>query len=123
MITFDTGALIALERRGARMLKIVDAAVQSDARITVPTVVLAEWWRGRTKPPMVRLLEGVELEPLDPRLARIAAEAVAAVKGATTNDAIVVASAAQRGDTILTSDVDDLVRLTAHFPGVRVLHV
>jgi len=35
---------------------------------------------------------------------------MAAVKGATTNDAIVVASAAQRGDSIFTSDVDDLGR-------------
>lgn len=123
MITFDTGALIALERRGARMLRIIDAAAQSDARITVPTVVLAEWWRSRPPPRMARLLEGVELEPLDPRLARIAGEALTVVKGATTNDAIVVASAAQRGDTIFTSDVDDLNRLAHYFRGVRVLHV
>jgi hypothetical protein len=29
------------------MLRIVDAAAQSNTRITVPTVVVAEWWRGR----------------------------------------------------------------------------
>jgi hypothetical protein len=45
VITFDTGALIALERKGARMLRVVDAAAQSATRITVPTVVVAEWWR------------------------------------------------------------------------------
>ncbi len=123
MITFDTGALIALERRSARMLRIVAAAAQSDVRITVPVIVLAEWWRGRPTARMLRLIEGVELESLEPRLSRIAGEAVVNVKNATINDAIVVASAAQRGDTILTSDVHDLVRLAGYFRGVRVLRV
>ncbi len=123
MITFDTGALIALERRRPRMLGVVDAMVQRDGLITVPTVVLAEWWRGRPSARMARLLEGVALEPLDVRLTHIAGEAMAAVRGATTIDAIVVASAAQRGDAIFTSDVEDLSRLAHHFPGVRILHV
>jgi predicted nucleic acid-binding protein len=123
MITFDTGALIALERRSARMLRIVDAATQSNARITVPAVVLAEWWRGRATARMTRLIEGVEIEPLNDRLAKLAGEAIAAVRGATTVDAIVAASAAQRGDTIFTSDVEDLVLLGAFFRSLRVLHV
>jgi predicted nucleic acid-binding protein len=123
LITFDTGALIALEHRRPRMLRIVDAVVQADARITVPTVVLAEWWRGRPSARMARLLDGVELEPLDVRLTHIAGEAIAAVRGATTIDAIVVASAAQRGDTIFTSDVEDLTRLAQYFRGVRILQV
>ncbi|HEY4011999.1 MAG TPA: PIN domain-containing protein [Polyangiaceae bacterium] len=123
MITFDTGALIALERRSAGMLRIVDAATQSNARITVPAVVLAEWWRGRATARMTRLIEGVEIEPLNDRLAKLAGEAIAAVRGATTVDAIVAASAAQRGDTIFTSDVEDLVLLGAFFRSLRVLHV
>ncbi len=122
MITLDTGALIALERRGARILRIVDAAAQSNTRITVPTVVVAEWWRGRPSKRMARLLEGVYIEPLDLRLAQIAGDAIAAVRGATTIDAIVMASAAQRGDAVFSSDVEDLTRLAGYFPGVRVLH-
>jgi predicted nucleic acid-binding protein len=122
LITFDTGALIALERRGARMLRIVDAAAQSNTRITVPTVVVAEWWRGRPSRRMSRLLEGIDIEALDLRLARIAGNAIAAVRGATTIDAIVMASAAQRGDAVFTSDVEDLSKLAGYFPGVRVLH-
>ncbi|MGO9000070.1 MAG: PIN domain-containing protein [Polyangiaceae bacterium] len=123
MITLDTGALIALERGGARMLRIVSAAVQSDTRITVPTVVVAEWWRGRASKRMQRLLDGIDIEPLDARLAKIAGDAIGAVRGATTIDAIVMASAAQRGDTVFTSDVEDLAHLAAFFRGVRVLHV
>jgi hypothetical protein len=38
-------------------------------------------------------------------------------------DAIVMASAASRGDVVYTIDVDDLERLRTFFPGVRVLSV
>lgn len=48
---------------------------------------------------------------------------MAHVKGATSVDAIVVASAAQRGDAIYTSDVADLERLRTFFPMVRVFGV
>ena len=122
MITLDTGALIALERKGARALRLLAGVAEASGRVTVPTVVLAEWWRGPPTKRMAKLFEGVELEPLGPRLARLAGDAVAAVRGATTIDAIVVASAAQRGDAVITSDMDDLVRLTAFFPGVRIVH-
>jgi hypothetical protein len=33
----------------------------------------------------------------------------------------VMASAARRGDVVYTSDIDDLQRLSAYFPSVRVL--
>jgi hypothetical protein len=46
---------------------------------------------------------------------------VAAVKGATVVDAVVMASAASRGDRVLTSDFDDLDRLRSYFPTVRLL--
>jgi predicted nucleic acid-binding protein len=69
------------------------------------------------------ILRGVRVEPTSEELAKVAGEALAAVPGATSTDAIVVASAARRGDTIYTSDVDDLERLRAYFPGVRVLSV
>jgi hypothetical protein len=63
----------------------------------------------------------VSVEPLSERLAKIAGEAMAAVAGVTAIDAIVMASAAQRGDVVLTSDPGDLSRLRRYFPEVRVL--
>lgn len=63
------------------------------------------------------------MEDLDAELAKTAGEAIASVPGATTIDAIVMASAARRGDVVLTSDVDDLQALQRHFPTVRVLAV
>jgi len=60
---------------------------------------------------------------MDEALARAAGEAIAVITGATVVDAIVVASAARRGDTVLTSDPEDLAKLAAHFRAVRVLVV
>jgi predicted nucleic acid-binding protein len=121
-LTFDTGALIALERRAQRMRAIVERALEKDQPITVPADVVGEWWRGRTD---LRdsIVAAVDIEPLTEALAKRAGEALAAVPGATLVDAIVMASAASRGDIVYTSDVDDLERLRRRFPGVRVLAV
>jgi predicted nucleic acid-binding protein len=121
-LTFDTGALIALEARRLRMRQVVELARASEQRITVPTGVLGEWWRGRTDA-REHILSAVNVEPLTEPLAKIAGVALAAVRGSTLVDAIVMASAAARGDVVYTSDVVDLERLRSHFPGVRVLGV
>lgn len=60
---------------------------------------------------------------MDVPLAQLAGEALAAIKGATAVDALVMASAARRGDIVYTSDVADLEALRAYFPMVRVLSV
>ena len=120
MITFDTGALIAIERRNLRALRLFAQAVDDDVLIVVPSVVVAEWWRARTD---VRdaLLRSVVVEHTDDELLKLAGLAQAAVAGATTIDAIVMASAARRGGVVYTSDVEDLERLRAFFPAVEVL--
>ena len=88
--------------------------------VTVPSAVITEWWRGRSDA-RETILDGVRVEPLDERLARLAGEALAAVEGATVVDAVVMASAARRGDIVYTADFADLLRLQAFFPSVRVL--
>ena len=119
-LTFDTGALIALERRKLRMRQVLERARERDQIITVPADVVAEWWRG---PADIRkaILDSVDVEPLTLDLAKIAGQALGAVPGATIVDAIVVASAASRGDIIYSSDVHDLERLRRVFPSVRIL--
>ena len=120
--TFDTGALIALERRSQRMTKVLRLAEEREISITLPTPVLAEWWREHGRKGE-RILAGMTIAPLTEHLAKLAGDALKAVPTATTIDAIVMASAAQRGDIVYTSDVDDLEALRAFFPSVRVLHV
>jgi predicted nucleic acid-binding protein len=119
-LTFDTGALIALERRKRRMKEVVERALAKDQPITVPADVVGEWWRGRTD---LRdaILDCVDVEPLTEPLAKLAGEALAAVPGATLVDAIVMASAALRGDIVYSSDAGDLEKLRRVFPAVRIL--
>lgn len=121
-LTFDTGALIALERRRHRMRRVLAVAITDTVRVTVPVAVVAEWWRKRTDL-AEEILAAVDVEPMDDALAKRAGEAQAAVRGATAIDAIVMASAARRGDVVYTADFSDLSRLQGHFPSVRVLVV
>ncbi|MBN8610386.1 MAG: twitching motility protein PilT [Deltaproteobacteria bacterium] len=117
-VTYDTGALIALERGTASMRAHRVVALRERIRIVVPAAVVGEWWRGRSD---VReaILESVLVEHLTPELAKRAGEALAAVRDATLVDAIVMASAASRGDVVYTSDPKDLTRLHEHFRSVR----
>lgn len=121
--TLDTGALIALERKGVRVISLLERARARGQRITVPASIIVEWWRGQ-RGPAARLVEPFTIEPLSASLAYIAGRALADVGGGPSpTDAVVMASAAQRGDLVLTSDVDDLSRLGAAFPAVRLLGV
>jgi predicted nucleic acid-binding protein len=121
--TFDTGMLIALERRKRRASEVLRAIVRRGLLPVVPAVVYAEWWRGRTD---IReeILAAVIVEDMPSLLCRAAGEALGAVRGSSLADAVVVASAALRGGGVVyTADVDDLTRLTRHFPTVLVLPV
>jgi predicted nucleic acid-binding protein len=112
-LTLDTGALIALERKQHSMVQVYTTAQRAGVRITVPAVVVAEWWRaGAGKRFRERLMASVVAEDLTRRLAELAGEALGSVVGSRpdkgTIDGIVVTSAWLRGDTIYTSDVPDL---------------
>ncbi len=100
------------------MRRLLVLAERARETLIVPTVVLGEWWRGRSDL-RDEILEVVVVEPLDGGLAKRAGEALAQVRGATFVDAVVMASAASRGDAVYTSDPEDLERLQAHFRSVR----
>lgn len=121
-LTLDAGALIALERRKQRARGFLTLAHADGWMVSAPSTAIAEWWRGRTDL-RETILASVEVDPVSVRIAKLAGEAISRVRGATLADAIVMASAALRGDRVLTSDVADLERLRAHFPSVVVLGV
>ncbi len=97
------------------------------AIVTDPTVVVAEWWRaGKREKERVTLLRSLRVEALHESTARLAGIALGLVRGATTIDAIVMASAATRGDIVYTSDATDLEALRRGVPAfarVGILHV
>ncbi|GAC1576473.1 MAG: hypothetical protein NVS3B20_08040 [Polyangiales bacterium] len=128
LITLDTGALIAIERKKPRGVLLLDLARHRLARLLVPLPVVVEWWRGRSDA-RERILDAVSIQPLSLAVARAAGEALAKVKTKSRDkslviDAIVVAFAATHGGVVYTADIDDLERIKeAHFPSVRILSV
>lgn len=119
-VTFDTGALVGLERRTERMKAVLALIAARRLPVTIPAVVVAEWYRGQRDWRRVLAL-AQWVEPTTETLARIAGTALKATRGSNAIDAIVMASAAQRGDVVYTSDVPDLQVLARAFPEVRVL--
>jgi predicted nucleic acid-binding protein len=123
---FDTGALIGLERRDIRITKVFRFAIERKDPIVVPMPVIGEWWRGRTDW-REKLLQALLIEPLRLTTIKAAGETLAAVKprrgraDVSLVDAIVMATAAELGGIVYTSDFEDLEHLTSHFPGVKVL--
>jgi len=115
-VTFDTGMLVALERRHAGALALLRACRLSRASITIPAAVVAEWWRGTHR----ALLESGRVEALTPELAERAGELLARTAGSNAVDATVVASAALRGDLVVTGDEHDLRELAEFVSGVTV---
>jgi predicted nucleic acid-binding protein len=122
-LTLDTGALIALERGDKRMRARLLAAEQDGERITVPAAVLSEWWQGDSDRQRA-ILVAVDVEPVAEEIGKLAGEAMTARPGANAIDALVMASAALRGDVVYTSDFNELYRLQTHLRAVhRVLRV
>lgn len=112
--TLDSGALIAADRRDGRYWR---AVAQADEAFTVPAVVLTEVWRGGRNANLARALDGCDLEVLDIEIAKAAGILCGRAGTSDPVDALVVASAARRGDDIITTDPDDLRTLAAVAPG------
>lgn len=115
-VTFDTSVLIALERRKASALALLRACRLARARITIPAAVVMEWWRGRH----AAVLESCDIEPLTAALAQTAGDLLAKTGRSNAIDASVVATAALRGDLIVTGDPEDLRELAQHVRGVTI---
>jgi hypothetical protein len=114
---------VAFERNERATMLRLKSAREHSLPLTIPAGVLGQVWRdGQRQVRLARLLASanVEIEPLDERRARQAGQ-LCGLRG--TSDVIgasVVLCARQRGQQILTSDVDDLRRLDPSAIIVRV---
>lgn len=111
-VTYDTAALIAAEKGDKRMWRMHRQAVDDGKPPTVPAGALAQAWRGGPQALLSRLLGACRVEDLDEERARSAGAACALAGTSDIVDASVVVSAGERGDTVVTSDHDDLARLS-----------
>ena len=109
--TYDTGVLIAAERNDRLIWALHRRLLERGVRPTVPAAVLAQAWRGGPQPQISRLLLGCVVDPLSEAQSRATGAALARAKTSDIVDAAVVVGASGRGDTVVTSDPDDIGHL------------
>lgn len=114
-LILDAGAVIALSRRDDRARAALAAAWEAAAEVSIPAVVVAETVRGSgpRDAPVNRVVGAVgDVAVADEATARVAGALLGAAGSDATIDALVVATALERGGgVILTGDPDDLGRL------------
>jgi hypothetical protein len=122
-LTLDAGALIAIDKGDGRLIALLGEAVKRRLPVRVPAGVVGQVWRGGARQALLaRFLRAreVDLLPLDAPTARAAGELCGLAGAADVIDASVVLAARPSGDTVLTSDPDDLRRFD---PTLRVVRV
>lgn len=113
-ITLDAGALIALEKGSGRIIALLQLLKDRSESIRIPAGVVGQAFRdGARQAVLSRLLSSPEVSvvPLDLPLSKACGELCGVAGTTDVIDASVVLVARERGDTILTSDVADLIRL------------
>lgn len=112
-VVCDTAVLIAADRQDRRAAALARAAANVGEDLVVPVGCLAQAWRDPARQVALgRFLRGCHEVPLDPAAARAAGLLLAKAGLIDVIDAS-VALAAQRGDSILTSDPGDVGQLVA----------
>ena len=119
--TFDAGILIGLDRDDRALWARLRIINRRAVVPVIPAPVVTQVWRSPRQANLARALGHCRIEPTDAELARRAGELCGAAGSSDAVDAIVVASAARRGDTVFTSDPTDLRALSAHVRGVAVV--
>jgi predicted nucleic acid-binding protein len=122
-LILDSGAVIALARGDARARAFIARALELQAQVEIPVVVLAETLRGGPRDaPVHRVLKAVG-PVADAREVhgRTAGRLLEVARSADTVDALVLAHAVVAGGAhVLTGDREDLERLAASHPEVWI---
>jgi predicted nucleic acid-binding protein len=133
-LVLDAEALAALAGRpGARNAEVraaLRAAVRLHREVVVPSVILAELYRGPRHNSLVDAClsreTGILVRDTDRSLARIVGGVLAAAQAGSLHlaDAHVIAAAVELGGgLVLTADPDDLSRLAAAYGNVTVVGI
>ena len=115
----DAGALIALERRSAFMIGILDEALHGTIEVVLPRTVIAQVWRGTPRQANVGRLVSAGLRRGSPvvidELTDERAREIGVKIGQTSHpdivDVHVALAAAERGHAVLTSDDADISKV------------
>jgi predicted nucleic acid-binding protein len=120
-IVLDTGSLISAESRSRVVWTIYDESLTTGQELVVTTPVLAQVWRdGRRQAGISRFLKRCVIDAPSEHAAKRAGVLLGRTGTSDAVDALVVATAVERGATmILTTDPGDLKALV-EATGVRV---
>ncbi len=113
-LVLDSGALRALERHDRAMWRRFKSALLAGEVPVSHGGVIGQVWRGKgsRQALLAKALEGVDVKALDDDLGRAAGELLARARERDVIDAALVLLA-RDGDTIVTSDPDDVAELAA----------
>ena len=112
-LVLDAGVFIALDNGDATTRARFAAARARGIGLVTTSPIVAQVWRdGRRQAMLARFLAATRIEAPDEPAARRAGELVGKAKTSDVVDALLV-GVARDGDTILTSDPDDLTTLVA----------
>ena len=125
---FDAGAFIALERRSAFMIGILDEALHGTVEVVLPRTVIAQVWRGTPRQANVErllnagLLRGspVVIDELTAERAREIGVKIGQTSHPDIVDVHVALAAVERGHAVLTSDDADIAKVN---PELVLVHV
>jgi hypothetical protein len=110
-ITFDAGALIAIERRSRRMQALLEEIDRRDWHVAVPAGAVAQAWRGGPRQARIAALlsdERTEVVALDDLVARSVGLLCGRSGHSDVVDVSVALCARQRNLHVVTSDPEDL---------------
>jgi hypothetical protein len=122
-VVLDAGALIAFERRDARMRALIRQSLETGATLFIPAGVVAQVVRNPAEQvPLRALMNGPQtaVSPLDRTLAEAAGVLCGRAGTSDVVDASVVLIARRERAVVVTSDVDDLRLLDATLSFARV---
>jgi hypothetical protein len=125
---FDAGAFIALERRSAFMIGILNEALHGTIEVVLPRTVIAQVWRGTPRQANVGRLVSAGLQRGSPvvidELTVERAREIGVTIGQTSHpdivDVHVALAAADRGHAVLTSDDADIAKVNRNLILVHV---
>jgi hypothetical protein len=110
-LVLDSGALIALERNERPMwVRLKAAEIAGEPPVTHGGVLGQAWRGGPRQARLARVLQGLEVHPLDRALGRSAGELLGKAGASDVIDAAVVLLATD-GDEIVTLDRHDFEHL------------
>jgi predicted nucleic acid-binding protein len=118
-IVYDTGALLAAERRSPDFLALHDELTAARIRPVVPVAVLAQAWRGGPQHQVSRVLKACDILPDDEHIGRAAGVACGVSATSDVVDAMVIATAVRHQAPVVTSDPGDLAHI-ADAIGVKI---